>query len=505
MASNGERVAKNTIYLYMRTGVTMLVSLYTSRIVLNALGVEDFGIWGVLGGLVSMFGFINSSLSSSVFRYLTHAIGTSDKRQINDNYSVSIVIHLVLAIVIFLLCESIGQWFLQTKLVVPVAKQAMANAVFHIVIATSCISLLSVPFNSVIIAYERMNVFAYMAIVDVVIKLAIAYLIDLLPNNKLYWYAIMMLSVCVLMLFFYFLYVKLNFKTLRVNLRVDRKTYFAILGFSGWSLFGNLAYIGYTQGLNMLINMFFGPIANAARAISLQIEQSIRTFVTNFQTAINPQIIKKFASGEMDRMHALIFTSSKFSVYLLLFLALPVVLETDFILDIWLKQVPAHTTAFCRIMFMVITLETLSNAIGIGVVATGEIKKYHVIVGLILLSIVPISYFILCMGAVVESVFVVYFVVEIIAVVARLMVANKQIYLPVGAFFRDVICKFLLVLCLSAAMPLLSVYMMRPGFERFIVVILLSMLSTCITIYHVGLTNVEREMLRAMIIRKIAR
>ena len=192
MASNGERVAKNTIYLYMRTGVTMLVSLYTSRIVLNALGVEDFGIWGVLGGLVSMFGFINSSLSSSVFRYLTHAIGTSDKRQINDNYSVSIVIHLVLAIVIFLLCESIGQWFLQTKLVVPVAKQAMANAVFHIVIATSCISLLSVPFNSVIIAYERMNVFAYMAIVDVVIKLAIAYLIDLLPNNKLYWYAIMM-------------------------------------------------------------------------------------------------------------------------------------------------------------------------------------------------------------------------------------------------------------------------------------------------------------------------
>jgi O-antigen/teichoic acid export membrane protein len=291
-SNNTTRIAKNTVFLYIRTFITMVVSLYTSRVVLNALGVEDFGIWGVLGGIVAMFSFINSSLSSSIFRFLTHAIGTGEEDKINKTYSASIIVHIGLAILIFILCETIGRWFLAEKLVVPDAKRAMSEIVFHIVIITSCVSLLSVPFNSAIIAYERMNVYAYMSIIDVVFKLAIAYIVYVVPSNKLVWYAIMMLATTLLVLLFYYLYVRIKFKSLRFQRVKDPALFKSLLGFSGWSILGNLAYVGYTQGLNLLINMFFGPIVNAARSISLQIEQTVRKFVGDFQTAVNPQIIK---------------------------------------------------------------------------------------------------------------------------------------------------------------------------------------------------------------------
>lgn len=491
--SNNTRIAKNTIFLYIRTFITMIVSLYTSRVVLNALGVEDFGIWGVLGGIVSMFGFINSSLSSSVFRFLSFAIGTGDNEQINKTYNASFIVHVCLAVAIFILCETVGKWFLVEKLVVPESKREVAYIVFHIVVLTSCLSLLNVPFNSVIISYERMNVFAYMSIIDVVIKLTIAYIIYIVPSYKLVWYAILMLITTMLMVIFYYLYVRINFKNLRFQLVKDSKLFKSLLGFSGWSIIGNLAYVGYTQGLNMLINMFFGPIVNASRAISLQIEQTVRTFVGNFQTAINPQIIKNFAQRELNQMYALIMRGSKFSLYLLFLFALPIVLETDVILNIWLKQVPEHTVAFCRIMFFIIALETISNSVGIGIVATGDIKRLHLIVGTILLSIVPISYFVLKSGAPAESVFIVYFIVEIFAVIARLIIANIQIKLPIRTFIINVVIKPAFVIILASAVPLVIHVVMPYGILRFLLVLICGVLTSCLSIYYLGLDSSERQ------------
>lgn len=483
----------------------MVVSLYTSRVVLNALGVEDFGIWGVLGGIVAMFSFINSSLSSSIFRFLAHAIGTRDEEKINKTYSASIIVHIGLAILILILCETIGRWFLAEKLVVPDAKRAMSVVVFHIVIITSCISLLSVPFNSVIIAYERMSVYAYMSIIDVVFKLIIAYIVYVVPTNKLIWYAVMMLTTTLLVLVFYYLYVKIKFKNLRFQQVKDSVLFKSLLGFSGWSIVGNLAYVGYTQGLNMLINMFFGPVVNAARSISLQIEQTVRKFVGDFQTAVNPQIIKNYAQNELDQMHLLIMRGSKFSLYLLFLFALPIMLETDTILLLWLKQVPEHTVAFCRIMFLVIALETISNSVGIGIVATGNIKYLHIIVGSILLLIVPISYFVLKAGAPAESVFIVYLLVEIIAVIARLAIANWQIKLPVSTFIIRVIIKPTLVIILASLIPLLMRLTMADGTMRFVLVLFVGVLTSLCCIYFIGLDSSERKFVQDKIVSRIIR
>lgn len=493
----------NTIYLYIRTGITMLVSLYTSRIVLNALGVEDFGIWGVLGGIVSMFGFINQSLSSSIFRYLAHAIGIGENENLNKTYNASIVIHLFLAVLILILCETIGQWFLAEKLVVPDAKREMANIVFHIVVITSSISLLSVPFNSVIIAYEHMNVYAYMAIIDVTMKLLIAYVIYIVPSDKLLWYAYMTFTINCVLLLFYYIYVRLNFKNLFFQTVRDKQLFKALLGFSGWSLFGNVAYVGYTQGVNMLLNVFFGPVVNAARAISLQIEQTIRTFVTNFQVAINPQIIKNYAGHNYDQMYLLMFCSSKFSVFLLYILALPIMLETDTILQIWLNQVPEHTVPFVRIMFLIIALETMSNSIGTGIVATGNIKKYHVVVGSVLMTIVPISYLALYCGAPAESAFVVYLIIEIIAVYLRLLVATKQIQLPISKYVNSVIWRSVYVVLCGTLIPLYIHIVMPVGIIRFIVVGIVSFFSSVFAIYRLGLDIQEKQVIVGKIRRKL--
>ena len=491
--NNNYRIAKNTIYLYIRTGVTMLVSLYTSRIVLNALGVEDFGIWGVLGGVISIFGFINQSLSSSIFRYITHAIGTGNNTILNKTYNASIIIHIGLAILIFFLCETIGYWFLEEKLVIPETKRDMVNLVFQIVIVTSSISILSVPFNSVIIAYERMNIYAYLTIADTFFKLIVAAVVFLVSENKLVWYALMMLMTTIIMLIFYFIYVRVNFKNLKFQKVHDMQLFKSLLGFSGWSIFGNLAYVGYTQGLNMLINIFFGPVVNAARSISLQVEQTVRTFIGNFQTAINPQIIKDYAKTDYARMHLLMFRSSKFSVYLLLLFAIPIAMETDTILYLWLKQVPEHTVAFVRIMFCVIALETMSNSLMTGVVATGRIRNYQIAVGTILLTIVPISYFVLKSGYPPESVFIVYLAVEIIAVIARLIMANRLVRISIIEFLYKVVLKIIIVTVLSLIVPVLLHVFLPDRISSTIIVCTAGMIMTAIVIYLCGLEYNEKR------------
>lgn len=502
---NNKRIAKNTIYLYLRTFITMLVAFYTSRVVLNALGVVDFGIWSVLGGVVSMFSFINSSLAASIFRFLTHAIGTGDKEQINKTYNASIIVHIFFALIIFLLCETVGQWLVSEKLSVPDAKREISNIVFQIVILTSCISLLSVPFNSVIISYERMNVYAYLTFVDVFFKLLIAYIVYIVPSNKLVWYAMMMLFSTFLLLSFYFLYVRFKFKELRIQRVRDKQLFKSLLSFSGWSLIGNLAYIGYTQGLNMLLNIFFGPIVNAARAISLQIEQTVRTFIGNFQIAANPQIVKLYSQNELKQMHLLIIRSGKFSLFLLFIFALPIMLETDTLLFLWLKQVPEHTATFCRIMFLIIALETTSNSVGTGIVATGNIKRLHMIVGIILLSIVPISYVILKMGAPPESVFIVYLIVEIVAVIARLTIANQQIELSIHTFVIKVLFRPLLVILIASTIPIIMRVAMPSGITRFLSVAIVGGITSLLTIYFLGLDTNERQFVYSKIIKRISR
>ena len=501
--TNNARIAKNTVFLYFRTFITMAVALYTSRVVLSALGFEDFGIWSVIGGIVAMFLFIKESLSAAIGRFLTFAIGTNNQQEINKAFSTSIIIHFVFAIIIVILCESIGLWFLTEKLVIPPDKMDIAYWIFHISVFSSFIAIVTVPYHSSLISYERMNVYAYIGLWEAFIKLFIAFAITIIDNNRLVIYGLLILASTILTSAFIVAYVHKAFPKMRFFVVKDKKMYSSVFAFSGWSLLGNIAYVGYTQGLNMVINMFLGPVVNAARAVSLQIEQSVRTFVTNFQAATNPQIIKNCAAEDWTAMHLLMFRSSKFSAYLLFLLALPIVLEVDAILNFWLKDIPEHSAAFCRIMFAVIMLETMANPIMVGVSAKGDIQKYQIVVSSILLTIVPFSYICLSLGMGPESVFIVYFIVEIFACFARIWIAREKIHLSIRQYLAKVVVITMHVMVVSAIAPVTIHAIMEDGILRFFLVLCIGFITTCFSIYYIGLDSSEKSFINNKIINRI--
>lgn len=501
--SANNRIARNTLYLYLRTGITMAVSLYTSRVVLAALGFEDFGIWSVVGGIVSMFLFIKESLSASVGRFLTFAIGKRNQKEINKAFSISIIVHVFFALAIVVLCESIGLWFLNEKLTIPDSKRWLAYWVFHISVASTFLSIVSVPYHSSLISYERMNIYAYIGLWDAFCKLIVAYAVTVFTENRLLIYGLLILVSTILTTTFVFVYVHHSFPKMRYYAVRDKKMYIAVFSFSGWSLFGNLACMSYTQGLNMIINMFFGPVVNAARAVSLQIEQSVRTFVTNFQAAANPQIIKNCATKDWTSMHLLMFRSSKFSVFLLYIFTLPIVLEVNTILNLWLKDVPEYTAIFCRIMFAVIMLETMSNSIMVGVSAYGDIKKYQLVVSSILLTILPISYVILSLGMGPESVFFVYFIVEIFACIARIWISHEKIHMSIRKFFSHVVIVTFCVMIIGAIIPTILHFMMPEGLTRFIIVLTTGVFTSFLCIYKFGLDVREKSFVHEKIISRL--
>lgn len=498
------RIARNTIYLYLRTGITMAVALYTSRVVLNAMGIEDFGIWSVLGGVIAVFGFIHQSLSISIFRYMAHAIGSGDKNLVNKTYSSSIIIHAGLAVLIFILCETAGQWLLSSKLVIPEGKRAMAETAYHLATATSAAYLLTVPFSSVIIAYEKMQAFAFLSIAEALLRLAVAAAVYLAPTGKLVWYAAMILATTLLVLLLHYMYVRRSFTQLRFVKVREKGVFLSLLSFSGWSMFGNIAAAGYTQGLTILLNIFFGPVVNAARSISFQVEQAVRTFVSNFQSAINPQIIKNHAHGDIEKMQLLMLRSSRFSLFMLFLFALPIMLETEKLLYIWLGQVQPETVKFIRIMFCVIALETISNPIATGVMASGMIKRFQITVSTILIAIVPVSYLVLKAGAPAESVFIVYLAIEIIAVAARLHIASRLIKLNVRAFIKQAVGRPIPAITAGTLPPLLLHLAMPDGYMRFAAVIVCGGVTSLLSIYLLGLDREERRAVNRALKEKFA-
>ena len=499
MSENSSRIAKNTIFLYVRMGISMIVSLYTSRVVLNALGVEDFGIWGVVGGLVSMFLFLNNALSSSTSRFLTYSLGKGDKKELKDVFNVSLIVHLCVVVIIVLLAESIGLWFLNHKMVIPEDKMFASHVVFHFSVIISAISIILVPFNSLIIAHEKMSVFAYLTISDTIFKLLIAWLLLVFSSNRLIYYAIMMFVVSFVNASFYFFYWKVKFKEIKLGIVRNVDLYKSLTTFTSWSLFGNLAYVGYTQGLNLLLNIFFGPVVNAARSISSQIEQTVRSFTLNFQTAINPQIIKSYAQKDFTNMHNLVFASSKFSFFLLLILSMPVMFETEQILTIWLKNVPEYTSSFVRIMLVIMMMETMSNSIMTSATATGNIKLYHSVVGTILLLIVPISYCVLKLGALPLSVFYVYLVIEIFACIARILIVRPMIRLSIKEYIYKVVYIAFRVCVLSCIFPVILLFVLDESILRFVLVTFFCLTGSLFSIYYWGLNAGEKHFVKVKI------
>ena len=493
-AANNKRIARNTLLLYMRMLLIMAVQLYTSRVVLNTLGVVDYGLYNVVGGIVTMFAFLDSAMVTSTQRYLTFELGTGNTGRLREVFTTSVQIHAMISAIVLILGETAGLWFFYHKMVIPPDRMAAAMWVYQLSIAAMMVQIMSTPYNAMIIAHERMGIFAGISIIEAVLKLLIVYLLLIGHFDKLVLYAVLILLTQLLVRALYTGYCRRRIPESRLMRIFDRKLVKEMSGFAGWNLMGNFAAVMYDTGLNLLLNMFFGPAVNAARAVSVQVESAIHRFASNFQTAVNPQITKLYAQERQEEMYKLIFRSSKFTFFLLFLLMLPVAVEATPILTLWLKTVPEHTETFMRLLFCIALVNTTAGPLTTSAAATGNIKTYQFTVSLILLSIVPISWVALKLGAPAHAVFIVMLAVCSVSFVVRLFFIRALTGLRISRYARNVIVPCLVAGALSLLLSLLWARLLDgTGHWAWVVSCLLIGLSTAAILFAIGLTAAERQ------------
>ena len=495
VAANNRRIAKNTMMLYFRMLLIMAVSFYTSRVVLQTLGVVDYGIYNVVGGIVAMFGFLNSAMSSSTQRYLTFELGRGDTERLKKVFVTSVNIHIMISVIVFVLAETIGLWLLYNKMTIPVERFNAAFWVYQCSILSTMVMFISVPYNATIIAHEKMSAFAYISILEVVLKLLIVYLLLIGDIDKLILYAVLMLTVQVIIRFIYNIYCKRHFEETKYSFLFDRPLFKEMLSFSGWNLWGNMAAVAFTQGLNILLNMFFGPVVNAARGVAVQVQQTVTQFSMNFQTAINPQITKSYAIEDYEYMHSLIFRSSRFTFFLLLCISLPVFMEAEALLGIWLKEVPEYSAVFLRIILCVTIVDALANPLMISAQATAHIKIYQSVVGGILLTILPIAYVVLKLGGNPQSVFIVHLLICTIAFIVRLFIIRPMIRLSLTKYIKEVIVRCAVVGICAGAVSFAVNILLDSSLFSSIMECCISVLSVAVFSFMIGMTKNERDLI----------
>ncbi|WP_338646171.1 lipopolysaccharide biosynthesis protein [Flavobacterium sp. KS-LB2] len=499
--SNNNRIAKNTFLLYIRMFFVMAISFYTSRLVLMYLGVEDFGIYNVVGGIVSTFSFLNGAMASSTQRYLTFELEAGDNEKLRVVFSISLFIHVIIGLSILILGETIGLWFLNTQMNIPDNRFMAAVWVYQFAILNMIVLIISVPYYAMIIAHEKMKVFTYISVAEVFFKLLIVVLLAYSSFDNLILYSFLYFIVQFAIRFIYIIYCKKNFQGTEIKrFKYDATLIKEMTSFAGWNLLSNFSYITFSQGINILLNIFFGPVVNAARGIATMVQGVISQFTVNFQMAINPQITKSYASKNFQYMYSLIFRSSKFTFFLLYVLCVPVFLETNIILDIWLKDVPLYTVVFLRLILITSIFDAISNPIIISAMATGKVKMFEIIVSSIFLLILPSSYLILKLGGEPYTVFIVHIFFEIIAYIARLIIIRKLIDLSIREYVFKVIFKCLFVIALSIPLPLYLKFTLSDHLYSFFVVSGVSVISSIIVIYFVGLDFSEKKFVKTTII-----
>lgn len=492
-SSSNKRIAKNTLLLYARMLLLLVVSLYTSRIVLATLGVEDYGIYNVVGGVVTMFTFLNAAMGNSSHRFITFALGKGDKNELKDVVGATCLIHWILAGLILILAETVGLWFLHNKMVVPEGRMLAADWVYQFSIISCIVKIVSVPYNAMIIAHEKMGTFAFISIMDAMLKLIVVILLQYSNGDKLIIYAAMILGISVLDRMIYQVYCRKKFNEAKHIRFAKFPQLKAMTSFAGWSLVGNFAYIGYTQGLNILLNMFFGPVVNAARGIAVQVQGAVKGFVTNFQTAVNPQIVKSYAQEDYSRLHTLVYSSSKLSFYLLFCMVLPIVLESKTLLSIWLKEVPDYAVIFTVLTLLILLIDPLTGPIDRANMATGTIKTYQIVEGGSLLLILPIAYLVLKLGGAPYSVFIVQLIVMYAVQILRLFIVCHKIQMSKREYAKKVLFP-VAVVSIVAAIPSIAISVFLPNsILSFIVTIIVSVLSVLLSSYYLGLTKSERQ------------
>lgn len=479
--------------------VMMIIGFFTTRITLAALGVDNYGIYNVVGGLVSMFSLVSNSLSASISRFITFGLGKRDLEYLKKIFGVSLNIQILIVIIVVILLETAGIWFLNHKLVIPSNRLFAANIVFQFSILSFAISLLNLPYNASIIAHEKMSAFAYMTLFEALCKLGVAYAVMYIDTDKLILYGGLLIGQGIITQFIYWIYCKVKFEECKYKFIKDKTLYKEIFRFSGWNFIGSSAGLFADQGVNMVLNMFFGPVVNTARGIGIQVNSILWRFSGNFMTAIDPQITKSYAAGNYNRTYSLMSNGTKFSFYLFLILSIPVLLETPQALQLWLGQQPEYAINFARLAIILTWSNVFSNALITAQLATGKIKTYQIVVGSTNFLNLPLSYLVLKLGAPPSSVMIVAIVISQTCFFLRLKYLNKMMEFSIRRYLKDVYFKSILVTFLSLPIPIICYLVFPQSLLRFVIITLLSIINTMLMVYYVGCNKSEKQIVQNQI------
>ena len=491
--------------LYFRMLLIMGVSLFTVRVVLDTLGSVDYGLYNVVGGIVAMFSFLSGTMASASQRFFAFELGRNNILQLKKTFAMTMTIYIIIAVIILVLAETVGLWFLNHKMTIPPERMNAARWVYQFSIFSFMMTMFTIPYDAAIIAHEKMNVYAWVSIVQAILKLAIVYMLVLFSFDKLKLYAMLTFGVTTLITFVYRNYSKRKFEECHYTFYWDASLFKEIIDFSGWNLFGTMASVFKNQGINILLNVFFNPTINAARAIAYQVSTAIYQFVTNFSTAVNPQITKYYANGKKNEMLKLVFQSSKFSYFLLFIISMPLLLETEFLLSVWLKELPEYVVLFTRLVIINTLIDSLSGPLIASALATGRIKKYQIIVGGTMLFNLPVSYIFLKLGYPPQVTMYIAIIIAFINLFLRLVMLERMIQFPVKKYVSDVILKVSFSTLLAYFIPIMIVHIFKDNIIRFFVVSILSVIIAITSIYFVGLSKSDKEVIHQIIKNRVKR
>ena len=501
---NNKRIAKNTMMLYFRHILILLVSLYTVRIVLDTLGVEDYGIYNVVAGIVSFFSFLSGTMASATQRFFSFALGEGDTEKLKKTFSVNLLIYGAIAIIALLLLETLGLWFVNQELEIPPSKFESAQILYQFSVLTFVASILTTPFRAIIIAHEDMQIYAYVSILEAIIKLGVVFLLLYLPGNKLELYGALILGVSVINAIVFIGISSFKYKECQYRkFYWDKGLFSEIIGFTGWTLFGQITTVGRNQAVTILLNQVFNPIVVAARAIAMNISNQIMVFSSNFNIGLYPPIIKSYAADDKKNMFFLISNGSKITFFLMWVFALPFFLEMEVILNIWLKNPPLEAVLFTRLALVEVLIHSLSMPLTTAARAPGRMKVYELTLGTIQIGIFIASWIALKFGGAPYSVFVVAIAANLLMFIVRLLIVRSLIDLSLKLFFRQVVNPLSLMVLVSTFPSFIIHYYLPNGFVYSIVTILVSVIITSISMYFIGLDRVWRNKVRSIVENRI--
>lgn len=500
-ASNTKRIAKNTLMLYFRQILIMLVSLYTVRVVLNVLGAEDYGIYNVVAGVVVLFSFVNNAMATSTQRFINYSLGENNLTKVTQVYSASLVIHGAIAFIFLVLAETVGLWFVSCKLNIPSERHSAALWAYQFSIISTIFTIFRVPYNATIIAYERMSFFAFLSIVEAFFKLIVVFLISSLHFDKLAFYSFLLCMVSALITLVFKLYCNVKIETAKFSKVKDKTLVKELFAFSGWNLFGASANVANQQGANIVLNMFTNVTVNAAMGIANQVNAAVYSFVSNFQTAFNPQLVKSYAAGEKDDFMSLLFRSAKLSFFLLLVIVVPLYVNVDFVLSIWLKNVPQYSVEFVRLILIWSLIDALNGPLWMAASARGNIKNYQVFVSIFIFLNLPLSILLLALEFSPVWVLYIRIAINVFLTFWRLFYLKRHIGLIVKDFIIQVISRCLIVCGISFVLMMIIANFFD-AWKRFFITVPISILFVILLVFCLGFTRKERNNICSFMFRR---